>query len=591
MVETHNNTCSQQYGYLLDTRVDDYQGDCFLSSRVTNPLLTYPGDCILVNSTKHKYYIHGYYPLKCINYMKRVNKDDPYLQQYLDDMNATFDCQDDNITKRCNCVSIVLYWNHPSIETTQLLSYLTSIYQTIQNVHHALPNWIVRVYLDISVHDSLVYSSININRDQQEEQQSQQQTQQYKQVELDKQHMLDECFVVYNDILDADNCEVYTYIFNSSTDSSDNNIGNDVGNNANGDKGGHSERKRILRFLPFIDNTVNTVIVREADGIVSYKDCCAIDQFSTSPYIFHVDLHNINALHHFNKHMDLYHSYASWLIFYKILDEQYFSHKQNVVDLLAGTIGLNLKVKRQVFEDNILQINDMIDNYNPDVLYQQITQYYNMDPGFVIDGKVSRKQLNRLLTVGFDEILLLHMFRQLLSVDISVDHKGHIHYNRDMYDLIYSSLMIEFPLTILTFISNDDVNSNDNYYQQIASIINTMRDMSVLYMIDSSDNSNETTEVNTFVNLLVHLCHKYNETEYIMVIFDCLFHPLYYNHSWLYASRKYIEINIDKFYIVNLLNIPLSRNSDITLFDEQVSIKSHLYRTLPTLYSQYLEPV
>lgn len=50
-------------------------------------------------------------------------------------------------------------------------------------------------------------------------------------------------------------------------------------------------------------------------------------------------------------------------------------------------------------------------------------------------------------------------------------------------------------------------------------------------------------------------------------------------------------MKVDNLYIVSLLNEPLSDNKNIKHFEEEVYIKSRLYRTLPTLYEKYLKPI
>jgi hypothetical protein len=129
------------------------------------------------------------------------------------------------------------------------------------------------------------------------------------------------------------NAEIYTYLCPS--------IFNMEDRNAMG-------KTRTFRYLPLLDNTVNTVIIREADGIVTNLDCRNISLFSTSNKILYL-LPFLHSTNHTNEGIALLHSYSQWLTYYKeVMEPEYFTHKNNLYDIMAGMFGCNLKIRPDV---------------------------------------------------------------------------------------------------------------------------------------------------------------------------------------------------------------------------------------------------
>ena len=98
-------------------------------------------------------------------------------------------------------------------------------------------------------------------------------------------------------------------------------------------------KTRTFRYLPVLDNTVNTVIVRETDGIVTNLDRRNISLFCSSTKILYI----LPFLHKTNHTYDgiplLQYSYSEWLTYYKqVIEPDYFSHKNNVYDIMAGMV-------------------------------------------------------------------------------------------------------------------------------------------------------------------------------------------------------------------------------------------------------------
>jgi len=239
--------CSDEYKYMLEhkygyehrcgydhngSEIDNNKFTCFNRTQLSNPLNPL-NKCLLVSSRKSYYYIYNYKPSIIINRIKYNNQNNTFLQSYMVNLSTIFDLQDDTHTKRCNCIAITLYWTD-KLDLMPLLSYLTSIWQSVKNVNDALVDWIVRVYLDESVHQALINKYNDNDNDL------------TTYLGRDRHRVWEDCMDTYNNIINADNTEIYTYLCE--------------------DDDYTTERKRLLRFLPFIDPQVNMVIVRDTYG-------------------------------------------------------------------------------------------------------------------------------------------------------------------------------------------------------------------------------------------------------------------------------------------------------------------------------------
>ena len=437
-------------------------------------------DCILISNRRQGYYRYSYTAPSRI--LSTVHNDD-----FVANLSAICDLEDDAVAERCNCISIVLY----SLGDMVLLAdYLSTIARSIKNISHSLPEFLVRLYLDSSV-----VTVINNNL--------QSEFHQFNSEQLDF-------------IINASNTEIYTYIFvtdinntvdvsNSVVDGVRNTIDNtsltdevgslisdgadsyyqalnvivDVNDSSlvsvpgasllpsvpgvsllpsvpgvsllpSGTDGESSINEkqidlrmiRSLRFLPLIDDTVNCVVIREADGVVSNLDCRNIRVFANSdkfmymvPYntlvdhtdnyadLYHYSSDNHDIGHHYDhtkhdlykdsKHKNFYMSaYSYWLAAYKQhWLGNFFSDKDNLWDLLAGTLAFNLKLKADVYYTTC------------QLLYQRLLSADEVtilsEPLSLSDGTVMTRVTRARLFQGFDEILLLELFKELISVRIT----------------------------------------------------------------------------------------------------------------------------------------------------------------------------
>jgi len=335
-----------------------------------NPL-GYPSKCSLISSKKKEYYVHKYDPTNMIRLLKQRLHEDLVSTRF-----------DETICEKCcNVISISLYF----IECIpyNMAKYLMSIERTVKNVQNNLPDWIVRIYLDESVHNCM--KTIEITS-------------------LEKK--------AYDYIISAPNVEIYTY-------------------NCEVIPGENIARKRTYRFLPFSDEDVNICIVREADGIVSNWDCIQIDLFSkNSDKMFYFPYNHIPR-----ETMSMFESYERWLLLYKVIFcYDFFSNNYMGYDLLAGLFGIKLKLKRQYYIDTIVNLRDKIDDF-----ILKVSPTYDNDEAYNGHGndkyltqtgmrtgmrtiKNIMNQTNDVLSIGFDEILLLEMFKEVFSFPVSPGH-------------------------------------------------------------------------------------------------------------------------------------------------------------------------
>ena len=267
------------------------------------------------------------------------------------------------------------------------MKYLTSIKQTLINVKSALPNFLVRLYLDSSVHESFnIYDKDDIF-----------------------EHQIEICRQYYQEIINADNCEVYTYFCEEPP--------------LNPEFINHG-KKRLMRFYPLIGNDTNTVVIREADGVVTFADCRAIDFFSKSKKIFYLLPYNKDSFHTKEFYPILLNAYTSWLRSYKIMEEKYFRVKNNLFDLLAGTFACNLKLQPQVFHRNISDLLEKLNNTK--LSFDLIKDHLIKEDLKELEERILRlglskvnRELNEEKFWAIDEILLLDIFKDLISVNIN----------------------------------------------------------------------------------------------------------------------------------------------------------------------------
>jgi hypothetical protein len=322
-----------------------------------NPLDTYEKCKLFSKKADAMYYTHTYDPTSMITKVRgELGLSEEVLSRF------------DSVRREgcCNVISITLYISKCVLNDLQ--KYLYSIHRSVKNVLKKLPGWIVRVYFDTSVEECVTKEGF------------------------------DEFNAIFNAIKASPNVEVYTYdcpSFKKGASEEKSQI--------------PIERTRTLRFLPLSDPQVNFCIVREADGIVSNLDCHNIKMYASNQdilfYLPQVITYTIRVR---------YDSYQIWLQLYKCMfARDYFEDHQNLKDLLAGTFCCKLKLKREYYQASVKSIQDEIKEFFSKTEKDQNDLVPNMQ-----EIRDNYDDLEDILNLGFDELLLLKMYKELISLKI-----------------------------------------------------------------------------------------------------------------------------------------------------------------------------
>lgn len=312
----------------------------------------------------------------------------------------------------CNVISMCLYIIknddfEPLLQS--LRKYLLSIERSLKNIQVNLPLWVVRLYFGSSVNASIeMIKKIKHERP-----------------ELDDKRIaeIDKIIEAYEFIIS--HTQVELYVINEET------LTYGV------------EEIRTARFAPLYDEKVNVCIVRDADGIVTNLDCHNIDFFlHSSQHLFY--LPNDRKINYFetyvndvggNEHPYLFSGYSGWLVFYKsVLRRNFFASNQNVYDLVACWFGTKLKLKRVFYEVTFQTLKKQISEleyctssdskhilpniYSKIVIPVRGTSYLSYVDFIRMFESLGFKPM---LKIGFDEILLLDLFKDVISVPLSSD--------------------------------------------------------------------------------------------------------------------------------------------------------------------------
>ena len=589
--------------------------------QVNNPIINDVESCILLNNKKGKYYKHTYNPIKIIKNASEytINEnfiiDETFRREYLDNMIKIIDMNPrDNC---CNCISFTLYSTaniesedellkkheqklkddddddindkifYQTIENDlqRLCGYLLCLKISTTNIKKRLEDFVVRIYLDISVISVInKFSEIKMEY--------------VKDEEKLKKYIKDILeYIQY--LFSADNVEIYTYLCESY-----------VYNIA---------KTRALRFLPMLDPEVNVSIVREADGIISYTDIYNIKNFVTSnkmifiysyqpknfidPNITNI-IHKITETGKFptyltNTEIERYYlPYSQWLREY-IRDNKYFSNKKPMFDLLAGLIGIKIKVRPEIFMESLHNINM---NNNKKIKEKELQIELEKDVSKKINMTELLDTFKSIIKNGFDEIFLMELFKDLYTYNIKYDLReydniaiANIMFILNNFQYPYKKISINInyviPTKIIlnTIFENDD--NNKKIYKKVLPIqkeINMyIMDYNIDYIIKSinitepcidieiiNDNDSSDMKISNILNNILNknifdggknaeyipLIHKFGQNFNIDTIVFKLYNDKYNFHSVLsekYKERfayKYIKYKNKYINLKNMLN-------------------------------------
>lgn len=354
----------------------------FKLSRIENPVDN-DDFCKLLSTKKTKYYIYTYDPLPIIQNIQALDIEKEIIDKYVDNIKKIFDLGKN--ASCCNCISITLYRKENS--RTPIVNYLKSIKRSVKNVRKFLPRWIVRLYLDTSVYNYVSTTTDDIG----------------------------DSMEIVQFLLKQPHVEIYTYLCSNILS----------GNTP-------LEKIRTTRYKALYDREVNVAAIREADGVVTYEDCHNLEYFEGSPQIFYlapwingilIEEYGPLGMATLSNVTGPTSSYSAWLRYYKKnMDEDFYENKKAAAyDLLAGLLAVKLRIKSEIYYGKIAELNQLFNN-------------------------IADKDDNDAVTVGFDEMLLLRIYKDVISFEpeLTTDLKSYSIKNRSSIIKLLDAVFIAY---------------------------------------------------------------------------------------------------------------------------------------------------
>ena len=515
----------------------------------------------LKKANKDKYYIHTYNR----DWVPELLKTNTELNDEL--INYMFNLEEKN--NCCNCIAIVLYAKN-NIE--KLYDYLYSIKKSLDNVSNILNDFIVRFYLDESVFKT-IYSEYSKYKEQ---------NLFYNNGELINKETddinlkyLTKSFEMLKYIINHEQSEIYIYFCKNIIET--NNL----------------EKVRSFRFLPLIEEDVNIIIVREADGFVSYTDCHNIRIFSKNEehkILMTYDLVKNFYLDKKNNH------YSSWLNSYDLIDDIYMfcktdnsiifkyiinnlnneklkynehfneleanknneEYKRNLldkinysdyflnkdkyskrfkIDILAGIFASKVMFNRTYY----IEINKLIKNsiieYSE---YDELNKYITQSIAFITSKyKISKDDVLELLKIGYDEILLFKLYYPLITTETSKINNLIVLIKDTTNKMLYLKLNDEtkfqdkqndiFNINTNDFFSRDEF---DDYFNEYYS--------DMIFSKDFKIKENSAYNNNNYLGYNIELLNK---TFKYSIVYDKYYSLIYPENTILTGGNKNIYFN------------------------------------------------
>jgi hypothetical protein len=291
-----------------------------------------------------------------------------------------------------------------------LYNQLKILIKSLKIINIYLPNFIVRLYLDTSIFELIFevssFLSINLNE------------------ELSSK--LKEIFLNLSFLIMHKKIEIYIYICSKRLSEPIEPI----------------EKIRTYRYISLFDNDTNICCIRDADGLVSIVDCHNINLFSDS------NTHKIALIYELARSFEPYtkinhpnllpdiptylklnkkdkdefqrkeNHYAPWLNFYEVLHKETYTeyNKLAYLDIVACCLTMKVKFSEEYRNSVISKLEDFYSKLN-------------------VVQAVSKR-----LYKGYDEILLLELFRPFLYVNFTTKSN---HNELDRTEIDRQSILFE----------------------------------------------------------------------------------------------------------------------------------------------------
>jgi hypothetical protein len=444
-----------------------------------------------MNTKKEQYYKHTYDARPII----RKLREELHIS---DEVLSKFDLPVIPRTNCCNAISITLYLNNCDFQN--MYKYLSSIYRTVKNVHKKLPDWLVRIYFDKSVYEC-----------------------------IDKVKIISDIFKKFQEIITSPNVEIYTYNCQ--------NFYND---------GKITHKIRSLRFLTLIDPTVNICAIREADGYMTNLECHNLNIFSRqNDRLFYLPwLMNKVDLFDNNEYFKLY-GYQLWLRTYKeSFGYDFFKENQNIYELLAGMFTTKLKINPEFYFKNSRDLFHKIEEFNT---FNNMVSLLEKYPNII---SINLDHIITGLNAGFDEIFLLDIYKEIISVPISINPPAM------MFPTECSVELIELVNTKKNslFYANNIYNIK---YEAPFTAFKIMKDLKEKQIIPPTFDESKID-----INLIDHTDPRFDYYDAVIlkdIIYNDMFNITFVNNTEL-SSRHGI-------YLSSVLNTPYTLSIDTSPYD------------------------
>jgi len=399
----------------LETGNIDKIRDCYNVTNIEpieipSPFGETESKCYLLTTIRKEFYTHTYEPSILIRNLESYT--DPFLDpviksNYIEQIVSMI-----NLERRencCNCFSFVLYLKDiDSIERDERLlairinklnMYFYSLNISIHNINNCLPDFIARIYIDISVFTVINYALKYFNPID---------TNPLYPFTSDSIHQkIIDIKAILDFFISNQRVEIYTYVCSNREDLT------------------------ILRYIPLYEENVNVKVMREADGYVSYIDCINIRQMiKQNKFMFTYntlssdpkdgiinrmsDINISNTIEYFNT------PYSVWLYYYK-QSTPFYKNTLRLFDILAGLNAFTIQIKRDVFFRHYGHTNNFrtVHNYIIDVIKNMsekdnITQLINL---LSSDTKISVEIIDSIfIKKDTDYDLIKYNINNLISI-------------------------------------------------------------------------------------------------------------------------------------------------------------------------------
>ena len=387
-----------------------------------------------------------------------------YVFNLNDDQLETIDLNVKN--NCCNCVSFSvysdIYGNLYNISEYNygmygnLLRYLKCIYISTLNIIKYFKTFIVRIYLDYLILH--VIDSIKT----------------YKCTDYD--NLINEMINILEILFKNENVEIYYVecgeyddIFNDNSRCKE-----EVG------------IERFFRFLPLIDDDVNILICRDADGIVTFNECKNIENFINSKYlIYQMASHALNIRDKYDvkeeyieKNENIYNfnysnSYSDWIKKYRQNQKSFYTNNVCLMNMLAGLLSFKIKISKTAFVKSLKESFEIMINMNIKLFATDEVFLAHLFRHFTCLQIKDKVPINMQ---KFHDIVLYPFYDDYKKIELNNDDVGYQNFIKDKDLLTFFGLRDDqlFSLNLKDYyniIHTDIININTRHSDNLTEIV------------------------------------------------------------------------------------------------------------------------